>query len=163
MKKVTKSAAGQTKQENGKYDFFTPLFELATVQLLQMHLTLRAWRLYHGNFMPSIGSYTSIYSNWPLTVTEIYHWPVKATKRVTMPLARDVTLLIQHGVARKALVAGWYLGAYDWYLLDRDAFEQLLHEYQLLDSSFGEWKTVVEDIKARARLRMLFKLDKDIQ
>ena len=80
-----------------------------------------------------------------------------------MSSVRDVTLLIQHGVARKALVGGWYLGAYDWYVLDRDAYEQLLHEYQLVDSSFGEWKTVVEDRKAKARIRRLFKCDKDTQ
>lgn len=163
MKKVTKANTSQTKQKNGKYSFFTPLFELAIIQLLQIHLTLHAWHMYHGNFMPRIGNYTSTYPGWPLTVTEIYHWPVKTTMRVTMSSVRDVTLLIQHGVARKALVGGWYLGAYDWYVLDRDAYEQLLHEYQLVDSSFGEWKTVVEDRKAKARIRRLFKCDKDTQ
>jgi len=150
MKKVTKSDTSQTEQERENYNFFDQIIKHANIQAQQIILTLGIWHLNHGNEIPSIDSYTSISPKWPPTVTEIYHWPVKTTRRVTGSSVLNVTLLIQHGVAQKALVGRWYMGRYEWYVLDRDAYKNLLTSYGLAESSFGPWKTVVEVRRQRA-------------
>ena len=42
------------------------------------------------------------------------------------------------------------MGRYEWYVLDRDAYKNLLTSYGLAESSFGPWKTVVEVRRQRA-------------
>lgn len=119
-------------------DFLFEIIENATVRLENLRLWLKIWNRHTADEIPGVDGYTSIYPEWPLTVTKVYHWPLKIERRLIATIDDKLLSFLNQGAEITALVFRRYPEGCDWRVLDREAYEKLCTDFGYSKSDFGE-------------------------